>query len=90
MDAADRDLNLKLLRALEQMYFERSILESLLVGAKVPGWKAMYEQMLVDTSFREPVHELFRPAFEQVQREVSAEQAIRELLVALPQRGKPN
>jgi hypothetical protein len=90
MNADDRDLILKLLRALEQMCFERSILESLLVGAKVPGWRTTYEQMLADNSIRQPFHEQFRPAFEQLQREASAGQAIRELLRSLPKRGKPN
>ena len=35
----------KLMFAYEQLYLERYALESLLVGAKVPGWKPMYERL---------------------------------------------
>ena len=86
----DREQILKVLAACEQLMFERNVLESLLVGAKVPGWKPMYVRMLKDDSLRAPVRALFRPAFEQIEREANLERAIGEFLSSIEETKKPN
>jgi hypothetical protein len=86
----DKELMMKLLAACERLFFERSVLESLLVGAQVPGWRPMHERLMKDDSCRAPVRALFRPAFEQAQREANWELAIEEFLSGIERGKKPN
>ena len=78
----------KLMFAYEQLYLERYALESLLVGAKVPGWKPMYERLLRDTETKKHVHALFQPIADLLQREIDEEAEFEQLLLKLPRSGQ--
>ena len=83
-------LTLKLLSVWEQSYFERSILETLLHAARVPGWENRYKELLNDPVSLATIHALFAPVYERVQNAANAEEALREFLRVAPKPGPPN
>jgi len=68
----------------ERVYLERNVLETLLVGAKVPGWKPAYERLLNDPEFRADIHAKLQPLYDLTRREAGAQEALAELLRVLP------
>lgn len=85
-----KSFTLRLLEACEQLYVERTLLESMMIGAKVPGWRAIYESLKNDNAAKAKVHEQFQPLYDLVQREADADKAIQELIRVLPKPGKVN
>jgi len=83
-------LAVKLIQVCEQLYTERTLLESMMVGAKVPGWRAMFEKMKNDPEIRPQIHAQFQPLYDLVQREADADKALEELLRVLPRSGPSN
>jgi len=83
-------LTVKLIGACEQLYAERTLLESMMTGAKVPGWRAMFERMKNDPETRTHIHAQFQPLYDLVQREADADKALEELLRVLPKHGRMN
>jgi hypothetical protein len=79
-----------LIETCERLQLERNALETLLVGAKVPGWKPAYERLSVDPEFRAGIHAKFQPLYDLTKREDQAQRALEELLRALPKPDKLN
>lgn len=87
--SSDKEMILKLLGACEKLFFERYVLQSLLMGAKVPGWQEMYDKLVADPLCRSTTRLIFEPAFEAIRTEMNWEQALEGFLRDLPDK-KPN
>jgi hypothetical protein len=85
-----KHLAFALIEACEKTYVERTILESLLVGSGVHGWREMYERLLADSETRRHIHASFQPLYDLAESESGAERALQELLRVLPKSGKVN
>jgi hypothetical protein len=83
-------MTLQLLSAFERIHFERSILETLVRAARVPGWEKRYRELLEDAPLRAKNHALFAPVYERLQHAANAEEVLLEFLKALPTQGRPN
>jgi hypothetical protein len=83
-------LALKLIASCEQLYAERTLLEAMMEGAKVPGWKKVFEEMKNDPQSRGIIRQQFQPLYDVVQRESDAGKALEELLRVLPKHDKVN
>jgi len=68
----------------ERLYFERQLMEGLLIGARVPGWRSTYDRLLNEPAERRFVHEKFQPLYDLANREADADKALEELLRVLP------
>ena len=79
-----KELAVRLVQACEQLYAERTLLQSMMIGAKVPGWKAMYEKLASDPKALAEVHRQFQPLYDSIEREADADKAILELLRVFP------
>lgn len=77
-------LALRLTGACERLYAERTLLESMMMGAKVPGWKAMYDSLVNDPKMRAEVRRQFQPLYDSIEREADEGKAIQELLKVFP------
>lgn len=75
-----------LVETCESLYAERTLLEALLKGAKVPGWKKMFDQLIADGETRKQIHQQFQPLYDLVKLESQASTALKELLRVLPKR----
>jgi hypothetical protein len=85
-----KELTLQLIQACEQICLERTLLETMMEGAKVPGWKKMFESLKDDAAAKATIHEQFQPLYDVVQRESGADKALQELLRVLPKHGPTN
>ena len=79
-----KQLALRLTRACEKLYVERTLLESMMIGAKVPGWKTMYASLVSDPEIRARIRLQFQPIYDAIEREVDEDRAIQELLKVFP------
>jgi hypothetical protein len=79
-----KQLALRLTRACERLYTERTLLESMMIGAKVPGWKAMYESLVNDPKARAEIRRQFQPIYDSIEREADEDKVIQELLKVFP------
>ena len=83
-------LALQLLRACEQLYAERTLLEGMMRGVRVPGWKPIYDHLLNDQDMRAKIHQQFQPLYDLVEHDGAADKAILKLIRDLPKPDKLN
>ena len=85
-----RHLTFALIQSCERLYAERQLLESLLTGSGVNGWREMYGKLLLDPEIRRGIHAQFQPLYDLAESEADAERALQALLRVLPKSGKVN
>jgi hypothetical protein len=79
----------ELLDPCEKLYFERTILETLLKES-LQNWGAMYEQAVHNHALRARVHRIFEDAAIKLRNADLYEGTLQSLLSYLECRGKPN
>ena len=81
---------MQLLRACEQLYAERTLLEGMMRGVCVQGWKPAYDHLLNNPEMRAKIHQQFQPLYDLVERDGRAGKAVLELIRDLPKPDKLN
>jgi hypothetical protein len=84
----NKQLCLNLLKYCEELFFERYLMEALLVGTKT-NWKPLYDQFQHDPEMKAQVREQFASAYKLIEL-AEDDAALIALLQKLPTAGKPN
>ena len=85
-----KTLALTLVEVCERTYRERTILESMMDGARVPGWRGMYLRLSNDQQMQDKIHAQFQLLYDLIKREGDVDKAILELIRVLPKPDKLN